>query len=272
MIIAFIFYYIAIFGLCAYKHLLHPPTTGEPVKEKTFDSLRMNPFLVSTFKYKKGTENIEAASETECVVCLTSFEDYEHVSQLPQCKQSFHAPCIDMWLYSHSDCLLCRTLIDRLSSQNGAMKSKQNFPDVTLPLPSKPHFSPRFFSIVYFQFFSHVYYNIKTFFFFFFFFFLFTHHFSKISTLDYLFYILLYLNNHFLYLFFLSLFFSDTFLCFLSKKTTQHKITINPNPQINPQIQLSPLSSRHQYQLFTQYPTHPPKPLTTNQTTPTTAR
>ena len=159
MIIAFIFYYIAMFELCAYKHLLHPPKTGEPVKEKTFDSLRMKPFLVSTFKYKKGTENIEAASETECVVCLTSFEDDEHVSQLPQCKQSFHAPCIDMWLYSHSDCPLCRTPIDRLSTQNGVMKSKQNFPDVTLPLPSKPHFSPRFFSIVYFQFFSYGSYN-----------------------------------------------------------------------------------------------------------------
>lgn len=72
------------FGLCAYKHLLHPPTKGEPVKEKTFDSLRMNPFLVSTFKYKKGTENTEAASGTECAVCLTSFEDDERVSQLPQ--------------------------------------------------------------------------------------------------------------------------------------------------------------------------------------------
>ena len=96
----------------------------------------------------------------------------------------------------------------------------------------------------------HLYYNIKTFFFS-----ILHHHFLKISTLDYLFYVLLYSNNHFLYLFFfLSLFFSVTFLCFLSKQTTQHKITTEPNPQINPQIQLSPLSSRHQYQLFTQYP------------------
>ncbi|KAM4099821.1 hypothetical protein ACB094_05G021200 [Castanea mollissima] len=134
MIIAFIFYYIAMFGLCAYKHLLHPPTTGEPVKEKTSDSLRMNPFLVSTFKYKKGTENIEAASGTECAVCLTSFEDDELVNQLPRCKHSFHAPCTDMWLYSHSNCPLCRTPIDRLSTQNGAMKSKQNSPDVTVTI------------------------------------------------------------------------------------------------------------------------------------------
>ncbi|XP_048431207.1 RING-H2 finger protein ATL16-like [Pyrus x bretschneideri] len=27
----------------------------------------------------------------------------------PACKRSFHAPCIDMWLNSHSDCPLCRT-------------------------------------------------------------------------------------------------------------------------------------------------------------------
>lgn len=153
MIIAFIFYHIAMFGLCAYKHLLHPPTTGEPVKEKTFDSLRMNPFLVSTFKYKKGTENIEAASGTECAVCLTSFEDDEHVSQLPGCKHSFHAPCIDMWPYSHSDCLLCRTPIDRLSTQKGQWNQNRTPQMSRLPLPSKPHFSPRFLSLVYFQFF-----------------------------------------------------------------------------------------------------------------------
>ncbi|XP_068343976.1 RING-H2 finger protein ATL58-like [Pyrus communis] len=27
----------------------------------------------------------------------------------PACKRSFHAPCIDLWLNSHSDCPLCRT-------------------------------------------------------------------------------------------------------------------------------------------------------------------
>ncbi|KAF5466394.1 hypothetical protein F2P56_016320 [Juglans regia] len=122
--------------------------SGGHDKEKGFGSKRLNPFLASTFKYKKGTGNTSETdsavcltdfeddeqnpflastfkckkgtgntSETDCAVCLTDFEDDEHVRQLPRCKHSFHAPCIDMWLYSHSDCPLCHTTVDRLSKQ-----------------------------------------------------------------------------------------------------------------------------------------------------------
>lgn len=61
--------------------------------------------LLSSFKYRKGA----AAGEQECAVCLSALEDGEEVRQLPDCKHSFHAPCIDMWLPSHSDCPVCRT-------------------------------------------------------------------------------------------------------------------------------------------------------------------
>ncbi|MBA0673838.1 hypothetical protein Goari_015464 [Gossypium aridum] len=70
--------------------------------------------LSSSFKYKKGSIDTgsEEAGEHECAVCLSVFEDGDDVRQLPRCKHSFHAPCIDMWLYSHFDCPLCRTLVD----------------------------------------------------------------------------------------------------------------------------------------------------------------
>ncbi|KAJ6698963.1 RING-H2 FINGER PROTEIN ATL51-RELATED [Salix purpurea] len=48
----------------------------------------------------------------ECAVCLSAFEEGEEVRQLPSCKHSFHATCIDMWLRSHSDCPLCRSRVD----------------------------------------------------------------------------------------------------------------------------------------------------------------
>ncbi|KAH0461216.1 hypothetical protein IEQ34_008791 [Dendrobium chrysotoxum] len=48
---------------------------------------------------------------SECSVCLTAFEVGEVVRQLPACKHSFHAPCIDMWLRSHSNCPSCRALV-----------------------------------------------------------------------------------------------------------------------------------------------------------------
>nr|XP_010920627.1 E3 ubiquitin-protein ligase Os04g0590900 [Elaeis guineensis] len=61
------------------------------------------PELIPVCKYHK-----EQAQEHECAVCLSVIADGEEFRQLPRCKHSFHAPCIDMWLYSHSNCPLCR--------------------------------------------------------------------------------------------------------------------------------------------------------------------
>ncbi|BAT76860.1 hypothetical protein LR48_Vigan07g140100 [Vigna angularis] len=68
--------------------------------------------LVSSFKYKK--EGV-VGYDDECSVCLSGFEEGEEVRKLPQCKHWFHAPCIDMWLYSHLDCPICRTPVVRFS-------------------------------------------------------------------------------------------------------------------------------------------------------------
>ncbi|KAI3840746.1 hypothetical protein MKW92_051162 [Papaver armeniacum] len=54
--------------------------------------------------YKKDEHDIQ----DPCSVCLSNFEDGEDIRQLPICKHYFHSPCVDMWLYSHSNCPLCR--------------------------------------------------------------------------------------------------------------------------------------------------------------------
>ncbi|CAI9782620.1 unnamed protein product [Fraxinus pennsylvanica] len=61
---------------------------------------------LSSFKYKKDRLG-EEDDDSECAVCLSVFEEGEEIRQLPQCKHCFHAPCIDMWLYSHLACPLC---------------------------------------------------------------------------------------------------------------------------------------------------------------------
>lgn len=96
------------------------PTSGSHIggdiqKGSSAQLNQLSPYSAtySSFKYKKRIlENVgEAATAddiTECVVCLLGFEDGEELRQLHRCNHSFHAPCIDMWMYSHSSCPICR--------------------------------------------------------------------------------------------------------------------------------------------------------------------
>ncbi|KAK6139646.1 hypothetical protein DH2020_026610 [Rehmannia glutinosa] len=65
---------------------------------------------VSSFEHKK--DGVGGDDDSECAVCLSAFEEGEELRQMPKCKHSFHAPCIDMWLYSHMDCPLCRCPVE----------------------------------------------------------------------------------------------------------------------------------------------------------------
>ncbi|KAI9113686.1 hypothetical protein K1719_014937 [Acacia pycnantha] len=46
--------------------------------------------------------------DTECVICLSEFNNGERVRILPKCNHGFHVKCIDKWLSSHSSCPKCR--------------------------------------------------------------------------------------------------------------------------------------------------------------------
>ncbi|GFY98499.1 hypothetical protein Acr_12g0010400 [Actinidia rufa] len=85
--------------------------TLEAASGRSFDNSGIH--LVSSFKYKKeqGVAQ-DQECDYECPVCLSVFEEGEEVRQLPRCKHSFHAPCIDMWLYSHFDCPVCRSPVE----------------------------------------------------------------------------------------------------------------------------------------------------------------
>lgn len=68
--------------------------------------------LAASFTYESDGKGQDGGCDSECAVCLSVFEQGEEIRQLPNCKHYFHAPCIDMWLYSHMDCPLCRSLVE----------------------------------------------------------------------------------------------------------------------------------------------------------------
>lgn len=56
----------------------------------------------------KWGESKDAFTQTQCMVCLSDFEDEEMVRPLP-CNHVFHKSCIDEWLHRCTDCPICKS-------------------------------------------------------------------------------------------------------------------------------------------------------------------
>jgi hypothetical protein len=63
--------------------------------------------LIPTHQHQKGMGLV--GEDATCAVCLSEFEEGEELRILPGCMHSFHVPCIDMWLFSHPSCPICRS-------------------------------------------------------------------------------------------------------------------------------------------------------------------
>jgi amino acid transporter len=63
----------------------------------------------------------EKTEELECVICLSYIEKGEVGRKLPKCGHVFHVECIDMWLNSHCNCPICRSLIVENDSHGGGV-------------------------------------------------------------------------------------------------------------------------------------------------------
>lgn len=64
--------------------------------------------LMPTYNYSVDIGSISKSSDGTCSICLSEFKDGEAIRLLPDCLHTFHVPCIDTWLVSHSSCPLCR--------------------------------------------------------------------------------------------------------------------------------------------------------------------
>ncbi|CAA7397433.1 unnamed protein product [Spirodela intermedia] len=79
-----------------------------------FPKAGLDPSVLSalpTFKYMRA-DGGGAASTVDCAVCLAALEEGELTRLLPTCRHVFHVECIDMWLYSHTSCPICRAEVE----------------------------------------------------------------------------------------------------------------------------------------------------------------
>ncbi|KAI3796379.1 hypothetical protein L1987_39049 [Smallanthus sonchifolius] len=78
------------------------PRLSLPVSTTSGSSSNGSSTVLDVHKYSKEFK------EGTCVVCLDEFEENDEVRIMPECAHVFHVSCIDMWLFSHDNCPLCR--------------------------------------------------------------------------------------------------------------------------------------------------------------------
>ncbi|KAJ1703043.1 hypothetical protein LUZ63_002822 [Rhynchospora breviuscula] len=78
----------------------------------------------------------DTEKQTECVICLTEFQEGEEIRILPQCFHKFHVGCVDKWLRAQSSCPSCRRVLvvvppPKQTDEKGGTRNKarQNEPN-----------------------------------------------------------------------------------------------------------------------------------------------
>ncbi|KAF3328553.1 hypothetical protein FCM35_KLT05631 [Carex littledalei] len=85
---------------------------------------------ISTYS---GAEK-DAGTSLDCAVCISQVQKGDKVRQLPKCKHLFHVDCVDMWLYSHSTCPICRCEV----GEKDAGKKSETSRVAAIPLVAVP--------------------------------------------------------------------------------------------------------------------------------------
>ncbi|KAJ7533530.1 hypothetical protein O6H91_13G053900 [Diphasiastrum complanatum] len=86
--------------------LTRQPAVDRRLGQKNYEGIDRE--SIETFPVVAYSAASMAKNCTDCAVCLTDFQEKEKTRLLPKCNHAFHPKCIDMWLFSHSTCPLCR--------------------------------------------------------------------------------------------------------------------------------------------------------------------
>ncbi|XP_020595236.1 RING-H2 finger protein ATL2-like [Phalaenopsis equestris] len=85
-----------------------------PASNRAIDPAILKSLPILLFSPSAGDDG--ELDECDCAVCLNEFEDGQKIRKLPVCGHSFHIDCIDMWFSSHSNCPLCRAVVEAVPS------------------------------------------------------------------------------------------------------------------------------------------------------------
>ncbi|KAK3038527.1 hypothetical protein RJ639_029327 [Escallonia herrerae] len=86
-------------------------SSGEPHLELTTKTTHVES-VSSSVKFEEDENGRELhCGAGECPVCLSAFVAGEELRLLNSCEHVFHAPCINAWLSSHSNCPVCRAIV-----------------------------------------------------------------------------------------------------------------------------------------------------------------
>ncbi|MCO5599500.1 hypothetical protein L7F22_053605 [Adiantum nelumboides] len=161
ILIAALFFAVLLIGICA--HYVTLPTCrlrrrtdqGEEAVQQETRGGGLEPWVMRslpTVRYEAAARlnegemgyDAEAGAATamakqECAVCLSEFEEGEEMKTLPECGHAFHGACIDLWLFSHTTCPICRISLLKKTSSNSKKNSNPTLPrGLHLPLPRDP--------------------------------------------------------------------------------------------------------------------------------------
>ena len=75
------------------------------------------------------TYNGGAKHQIDCAICLSEFEEGENVKMIPYCRHVFHIECIDMWLFSHVSCPICRCTKLSTAAERGGEEGRSTAED-----------------------------------------------------------------------------------------------------------------------------------------------
>ncbi|KAI5063565.1 hypothetical protein GOP47_0022112, partial [Adiantum capillus-veneris] len=116
--------------------------SGRPrgLDRSAIDGLPIVVFHCTKGESKEADSSVHAHEwrrRPDCVVCLTDFQEAENVRLLPKCEHCFHPECIDMWLFSHTTCPLCRRSL--LPAASALATATATATALAPPSPSPPN-------------------------------------------------------------------------------------------------------------------------------------